>query len=380
MPVHLITPQPRSRKSSSTLLTSGLGPLGKAILKHDPPSFSEALELWNYDLHELARLAEELRKKTVGDVVTFVANYNINYTNVCTYRCPLCAFYKEKGERGSYFLSIEEMLKQAAEAVSLGATELHVVGGMVPELTVEYFEEFFKEVKRRWPFLTIKALTATEVSYLAKVNRMSVKEVLERLKEAGLDAMPGGGAEILDDDVLKVIAPAKKAEEWLRVMEVAHSLGIRTNATMLYGHVEKPEHVIRHLIRIRELQEKTGGFLTFILLKFKPWNTELMRRGLVKDEAPAPYDAKVVAMSRIVLSGFIDNISVYWVGYGKKYASALLAFGGSDLVGTAFSEKIFNSAKPHEGHATLEELAHIARTSGRIPAQRDTFFRILRYL
>ena len=346
----------------------------------DPPSFSEALDLWHADLHELAAVAEELRKKAVGDVVTFVANYNINYTNVCTYRCPLCAFYKERGDEGAYFLSIEEMLKMAAEAVSLGATELHVVGGMVPELTLEYFEEFFREVKRRWPFITIKALTATEVSYLARVNKMSVKEVLERLKEAGLDAMPGGGAEILDDEVLRVIAPAKSAEEWLRVMETAHSLGIRTNATMLYGHVERPEHIIRHLIRIRELQEKTGGFLTFILLKFKPWNTELMRKGLVKEEAPAPYDARVVALSRIVLSGFIDNISVYWVGYGKKYASALLAFGGSDLVGTAYSEKIFNSAKPHEGYATLEELAHYARTSGRIPAQRDTFFNILRYL
>ncbi|ABU82263.1 radical SAM protein [Ignicoccus hospitalis] len=346
----------------------------------DPPSFSEALDLWHYDLYELGMMAEDLRKKTVGDVVTFVANYNINYTNVCVYRCPLCAFYKEKGEEGAYFLSVEEMLKQAAEAVWLGATELHVVGGIIPELTVEYFEKFFSEVKRRWPFLTIKALTATEVSYLARINRMSVKEVLERLKEAGLDAMPGGGAEVLDDEVLKVIAPAKSAEEWLRTIETAHELGIRTNATMLYGHVERPEHIIRHLMRIRELQEKTGGFLTFILLKFKPKNTELWRKGLVKHEAPAPYDAKVVAISRIVLNGFINNISVYWVGYGKKYASALLNFGGSDLVGTAFSEKIFRSAEAHDGYATLEELAHYARTSGRVPAQRDTFFNIIRYL
>ncbi|NPA84799.1 MAG: CofH family radical SAM protein [Crenarchaeota archaeon] len=346
----------------------------------DPPSYSEALDLWHADLHELQLMAEELRRKTVGDVVTFVANYNINYTNVCSYRCPLCAFYRLKGDPDAYFLSVEDMLKQAAEAVSLGATEIHVVGGLVPELTVEYFESFFREVKKRWPSLTIKALTATEVSYLARINRMSVREVLGRLKEAGLDAMPGGGAEVLDDGVLKVIAPPKRAEDWLYVMEVAHSLGIRTNATMLYGHVEGPESLVKHLIRIRELQERTGGFLTFILLKFKPWNTELHEKGLVDDEAPATYDAKAVALSRIVLSGFIDNISVYWVGYGKKYASALLSFGGSDLVGTAFSEKIFRSAKPHEGYATLDELAHYARTSGRVPAQRDTFFNILRYL
>jgi aminodeoxyfutalosine synthase len=326
------------------------------------------------------RIAEEERKKAVGDVVTFVANYNINYTNVCVYRCPLCAFYKNKNDEGAYFLSVEEMLKMAAEAYSLGATELHVVGGMTPELTVEYFEEFFREVKMRWPKMTIKALTATEVAYIARRNKMSIKEVLERLKEAGLDAMPGGGAEILDPQIMRVIAPAKDPSEWLRVMEIAHSLGIRTNATMLYGHVERPEHVIRHLFEIRRLQEKTGGFLTFIPLKFKPWNTELYKRGLVKHEASAIYDAKVIAISRIVLSGFINNISVYWVAYGKKYSSALLAFGGSDLVGTAFSERIFKSAKEHEGYAELEELAHYARTSGRIPAQRDTFFNVIRYL
>ncbi len=346
----------------------------------DDITFSEALNLWYEDIHTLASIAEEKRKKSVGDVVTFVANYNINYTNICTYRCPLCAFYRSPSDPDAYFLKIEEILKLAAEAVALGATELHIVGGMIPELTVEYFEVMFKEIKRRWPWLSIKALTATEVAYLAKINKMSIKEVLERLKEAGLDAMPGGGAEILDKEIMKVIAPAKDPEEWLKVIETAHNLGIRTNATMLYGHIEKPYNIIEHLFKIRRLQEKTGGFLTFILLKFKPWNTELYKKGLVKDEAPATYDAKVVALSRIILDGFINNISIYWVGYGKKYASALLAYGGSDLVGTAFSERIFRSAKPHEGYATLEELAHYARTSERIPAQRDTFFNIIRYL
>ncbi len=345
----------------------------------DDVSFSDALNLWHEDIHYLASIAEAKRKKSVGDVVTFVANFNINYTNLCTYRCPLCAFYREPGDPDAYFMKIEDVLKKVAEAVTLGVTELHIVGGMVPELTVEYFEAMFREIKRRWPWLTIKALTATEVAYIAKVNKMSVKEVLERLKEAGLDAMPGGGAEILDKEVMKIIAPAKDPDEWLRVIEMAHELGIRTNATMLYGHVERPEHIIEHLFKIRRLQEKTGGFLTFILLKFKPWNTELHRKGLVTDEAPATYDAKVVAMSRIVLDGFIDNISIYWVGYGKKYATALLAFGGSDLVGTAYSERIFRSAKPHDGYATLEELAHYVRTAERIPAQRDTFFNIIRY-
>ncbi len=346
----------------------------------DFDSPSEAEELWYYDVHELMRLAEERRRKSVGDVVTFVANYNVNFTNVCTYRCPLCAFYREEGSPDAYFLSIERMLREVAEAHSLGATEIHIVGGLVPSLTIEYFEWLFKEIKRRWPKLTIKALTATEVSYIAKVNRSSVKEVLERLKEAGLDAMPGGGAEILDDEVLREIAPAKRASEWLRVIETAHLLGIRTNATMLYGHIEEPRHIVEHILKIRRLQEKTGGFLTFIPLKFKPYNTELREKGLVKEEVSAIYDAKVIAISRILLHGYLDNVSVYWVAYGKKYASALLAFGGSDLVGTAFSEKIFNSASPHDSYASLEELAHYARTSGRIPAQRDTFFNVIRYL
>ncbi|ALU11452.1 hypothetical protein EYM_01165 [Ignicoccus islandicus DSM 13165] len=346
----------------------------------DFDSVSEAEELWYYDLHDLMRMAEERRRKSVGDVVTFVANYNVNFTNVCTFRCPLCAFYRERNSRDAYFLSIERILREVAEAYALGATEIHIVGGLVPELTIEYFEELFREIKRRWRKLTIKALTATEISYIAKVNRSSVKEVLERLREAGLDAMPGGGAEILNDEVLKVIAPAKRASEWLRVIETAHELGIRTNATMLYGHVEKPRHIVEHILKVRRLQERTGGFLTFIPLKFKPWNTKLYEEGLVRDEVSAIYDAKVIAISRILLHGFIDNISVYWVAYGKKYASALLAFGGSDLVGTAFSEKIFNSASPHDSYASLDELAHYARTSGRVPAQRDTFFNVIRYL
>jgi len=346
----------------------------------DADTLSEAIDLWYMDIHDLMGEAEKRRRRSVGDVVTFVANYNINYTNVCVYRCPLCAFYRDRSDADAYFLSIEEMLKMAAEAHSLGATELHIVGGMVPDLTIEYFEEFFREVKRRWPKMTIKALTATEVAYIAKRNRMSVKEVLDRLKESGLDAMPGGGAEILNKDVLKTIAPAKDPDEWLDVMRIAHELGIRTNATMLYGHIEKPEHIIEHILKVRKLQERTRGFLTFIPLKFKPWNTELLRKGLVRDEVSPLYDAKVIAISRILLDGYINNISVYWIAYGKKYASALLAFGGSDLVGTAFSERIFKAAKQHEGYATLDELAHYARTSSRIPAQRDTFFNVLRYL
>ncbi len=336
-------------------------------------SYSEALSLAKGDLFELQRGAMELKRRLWGKVVTFVSNYNINYTAKCVYRCPLCAFYKDEDR----LMGLEEVLREAYRAQLLGATELHIVGGLTPELTVEYFENMFREIKRRFKF-TIKALTATEIAFLAKVERMSTREVLERLKEAGLDAMPGGGAEILNRDVLKVIAPAKDPDEWLRVMETAHEVGIRTNATMLYGHVERIEHIVEHILKIRRLQEKTGGFLTFIPLKFKPWNTELYKKGIVKDEAPAELDARVIALARILLYPVIKNVSAYWVAYGKKYVSALLAFGASDLVGTAYNEKVFESSKPH-GSATIEELAFIVRTSGSIPAQRDTFFNVIRY-
>ena len=214
----------------------------------------EIVDLFKMDLHELGRIADSLNDGRV----MFVINRHINYTNRCVSRCPLCAFWRDDG----YLMSVEGVLQKVAEAVKLGATELHIVGSHNPDVSIEYFEEMFSEIKRRFPHVVIKALTATEIHFLAKKEKSSVREILSRLKSAGLQVLPGGGAEILCDNIRRVICPNKaKAEEWLSVMKIAHELGLKSNATMLFGHVEKIRHRAIHLYKLWKLQEKTKAYL-----------------------------------------------------------------------------------------------------------------------
>jgi aminodeoxyfutalosine synthase len=233
-------------------------------------------------------------------------------------------------------------------------------------------------IKDKHPELNIKAFTAAEIFFLSKLTKNSVKEILSRLKDAGLDSMPGGGAELFHPEVRPKIVRGKcSGQEWLDTIEQAHKLGIKSNATMLYGHVEKIEHVIDHLIKIRELQKKTKGFITFIPLKFSLDNTELEKEGFVTHECSSVYDLRVIALSRLMLGGVLNNISVYWVAFGKKLAQVALSYGGSDLVGTAFSEEIYRAAgKPT--NSSVMELAAMVKEAGKNPAQRDTFFKILK--
>lgn len=332
----------------------------------------------NADLHALAAAADAARARLAGETVTFAASYYMNYTNVCAASCQMCAFYRREGQDGAYTLTPRQIEARVAAASRMGATEVHIVGGFHPRLGLGYYEDMMRAIKRSHPGMNVKAFTAAEVFFLARLTKNPVREVLSRLRDAGLDSMPGGGAEILDPSVRASVARGKcTGEQWLDTMEQAHSLGIRSNATMLYGHVERAEHVVDHLVRLRELQRRTGGFITFIPLKFSLDNTELERRGLVERECSSLRDLRVVALSRLMLAGAIDNISVYWVAYGRKLAQVALAGGGNDLVGTAFSEEIYRAAgKPTE--SSLSELASMAREMGRPAAQRDTHFGILR--
>jgi aminodeoxyfutalosine synthase len=342
-------------------------------------SFDDGLELMNYDNpHMLGAVADTTRKKSVGDTVTFAASYYMNYTNVCAASCQMCAFYRKGDEDDAYTLTPEQIEQRVAIAKKLGATEVHIVGGFHPKLPLEYYEDMMRIIKKNHPDLNIKALTAAEIFYLSKLTKNSVKEILSRLKDAGLDSMPGGGAELFHPEIRQKIVRGKcSGQEWLDTIEVAHNLGIKSNATMLYGHIEKPEHVIDHLIKLRELQKKTEGFVTLIPLKFSLDNTELEKDGLVTHECSSIYDLKVIALSRLMLNGVLDNISVYWVAYGKKLAQVALSHGGSDLVGTAFSEEIYRAAgKPTD--SSVNDLANMTKEIGRIPAQRDTFFNILK--
>lgn len=342
-------------------------------------SYNDGMDLMNSEnLFVVGATADLARKRLVGNKVTFAASYYMNYTNLCAASCQMCAFYRKGDESDAYTLSPEQIETRVAAAKSMGATEVHIVGGFHPSLQLDYYENMMKIIKKNHPEMTVKAFTAAEIFFLSKLTKTSVKEILSRLKSAGLDSMPGGGAELFHPEIRGQIVRGKcSGQEWLDTIEQAHNLGIKSNVTMLYGHIEKPEHIIDHLIKVRELQKKTGGFITFIPLKFSLDNTELEQKNLVNHESSAIYDLKIIAISRLMLAGVLNNISVYWVALGKKLAQVALSNGGSDLVGTAFSEEIYRAAgKPT--NSSVMELATMVKEIGREPAQRNTFFETLR--
>jgi len=351
--------------------------LDKAIAGEEL-SYDDGIELMNYDnLHMLGAVADHSRKKLVGNQVSFTASYYMNYTNVCAASCQMCAFYRKEGDDDAYTLSPAQIEQRVGIAKQMGATEVHIVGGFHPKLPLDYYEDMMRAIKNKHPELKIKALTAAEIFFLSKLTKNSTKEILSRLKEAGLDSLPGGGAELFHPEIRTKIARGKcTGKEFLDTVETAHNLGIKSNVTMLYGHIEKPEHIIDHLIKIRELQKRTGGFITLIPLKFSLDNTELEKKHLVNNECSSVYDLRVTAVSRLMLANILNNISVYWVAYGKKLAQVALSNGGSDLVGTAFSEEVYKAAgKPTS--SSIQELEIMVKEIGRQPIQRDTFFNVL---
>lgn len=377
-----ITQRNRRRSLQKTdTITGGTPALEKALSGNEELlSYSDGVQLMNEEnLFLLGAAADRIRRKFCGDTVTFTASYYLNYTNVCAASCPLCAFYRKGNENDAYTLSTEQIVARSKIAVEqLGATELHIVGGFHPKLGLEYYENMMRAIKAEFAGVTIKAFTPAEIFFIARVTRNSIKEVLLRLKSAGLDALPGGGAEIFHADTRKQIVIGKcSGEEWLDAARQAHELGLRSNSTMLFGHVEKPEHIVDHVIKIRELHEKTKGFTTFIPLKFSLENTPLEQKGLVTAESPSTYDLRVIAVSRLLLANVLNNISVYWIALGKKVAQVALSYGGNDLVGTAFSEEIFKAAGK-AGGTSIQELATLIKEIRRTPVQRDTFFNPIR--
>jgi aminodeoxyfutalosine synthase len=334
----------------------------------------EIEELFKLDLHDVGSKADEINRKN-GNFATFVINRHINYTDICISKCPLCAF----SNRENYLLEINNVIEKVKSAVKNGATELHIVGGHNPEVGIEYFEEMFRRIKSLFPDITIKGLTATEVDFYAKNEGMSVEEFLSRLKESGLSAMPGGGAEILVDEIRKRISPNKiNSKRWLKIMEIAHREGIKSNATMLFGHIEKIRHRAEHLHKLRDLQERTSGFISFIPLVFHPENTELKSKGLVSEKTDPIDILKTIAVSRIALDNF-KTIRAYWVMLGERLAEIALNYGANDLDGTLMEERITHSAGADTPRGLeIDRLIKMARNAGKIPAQRDTFGNIMR--
>lgn len=336
-------------------------------------SFEEGISLFkDADLFTLGRLANNVRYELhPNQIVTFIVDRNINYTNKCTARCKFCAFSVDVDDKRGYVLSMDEIFRKIDEAVRLGGTQILMQGGLNPELKIDFFENLFREIKKRFK-VQIHSLSPPEIAFIAKISNLSITDTLKRLHSAGLDSIPGGGAEILVDRVRKIISPRKiKTDEWLNVMREAHRLGMRTTATMMFGSIERPEEIIEHLLRLRELQDETGGFTAFIPWSFQPGNTELGGK-----TATGTTYLRVVAISRIMLDN-IENIQASWVTQGLKVAQLALSFGANDMGNIMIEENVIASTGV-KNSVTLEELVHVIREAGFIPAQRNTLYEIIK--
>lgn len=327
-------------------------------------------ELFSMPLAKLGKIANEIVNQKCGNIVTFVVDATINYTNVCISKCKFCAFYaKDDG----YVLSVEEILEKIRNAINMGATQIMLQGGLNPQLGIEWFEKLFSAVKKAFPTIHLHSLSPPEIVFLSKIEGLSYEEILLRLKEAGLDSLPGGGAEILVDTVRKKISPNKcSSEEWLEVMRTAHKLGIPTTATMVFGHVESDEDILEHLLKIKELQDETKGFTAFIPWTFQPGNTELD----FIPKAGATRYLRVLAISRIVLENF-RNIQASWLSQGFEVAKIALFFGANDFGGTLLEENVIRATGKDFKSAKIEEIVNAIKSIGKIPARRDTYYRIL---
>lgn len=336
----------------------------------------DAIELfYSNDIFRLGRMASYAAEKKNKKNVYFIHNRHINPTNICVNRCKFCAFSKDKGENGAYQLSLDEILAKARSSEK-GVTEFHIVGGLHPDLPFEFYLDMLKMLKKEFPDIHIQAFTAVEIDYFSRISVLPLKETLLRLKEAGLGSLPGGGAEIFQANVRNAICEEKiSGERWLEVMESAHSIGLRSNATMLYGHIEGYKDRVDHMNSLRKLQDKTGGFQAFIPLPFHPKNTKIDRR---LKETTGFDDLKTLAISRIFLDNF-DHIKAFWIMLGEKMAQVSLNFGVDDIDGTVVEEKITHSAGATTSEEmTKEEIINLIRKAGKIPVERDTLYNVIK--
>src|SRR5512132_3036701 len=334
------------------------------------------------DLLGLGSLADASNRARFGDRVTFAANQHINPTNVCTLRktCVFCSYARLPKEEGAYRYTMEQVYAEAATANSTLTREFHIVGGLDMHAGLAYYQEMFRGLKERFPHVHIKALTAVEIAHIARIEKMSIHDTLVALREAGLDTLPGGGAEVFSPGVRATIADRKLAgSEWIDVHRVAHKLGIRTNCTMLYGHVESVEDRINHLGMLRDLQDETGGFLAYIPLAYHPDNNELgAELGRQGTATTGVDDLKNLAVGRLFLDNF-EHIKSHWIMVTPFLSQASLAFGVNDLEGTVVREKIYHEAGAHTAQGlSLDEILDLITSAGKIPAERDSFYNILR--
>ncbi len=344
-----------------------LGNIIQKVKNGERISASEALTLYNEaDLFTLGRLANDIRwRKHPEPFVSYVVDRNINYSNVCACGCKFCAFYRPPGHPEGYVLTKEELAQKIKETIALGGTQILLQGGHNPDLNLAFYEDMLSFIKTEFPSIHIHAFSPPEIVYFSELEGISISETIARLIQAGLDSIPGGGAEILVDEVRSKISPRKcSAEKWLKVMEEAHKLGLRTTATMMFGHIENKKHRIQHLISLRELQDKTGGFTAFIPWTFQPRNTKIPRKF---PEMSIEY-LRLLAISRIVLDNF-DNLQASWVTMGPHVAQIALSFGANDFGSTMIEENVVAAAGV-SFRMSLNEIKRIIKAAGFIPRQR----------
>ena len=333
------------------------------------------------DSYSMGLVGGILRQRLFGDTISFVNNIILNYTNVCVTYCKFCAFYRPPGHSESYTVPIEEIVKRVATSREMfGITQVLIQGGHNPNLSIEYYEEAFRQIKAKCPDVGVHGLSASELDMIARVERSSTKEVLSRLQKAGLDSLPGAGAEILEDSVKREISPLKiKSAEWLRIMEEAHSLGIKSSATMMYGTVETDEDRARHIMKISDLQRKTGGFMAFIPWSFEPNKTKMQEDGLVKYPSGGLQLLKMIAISRIMLSGLVDHIQSSWLTNGIGMAQLALGYGADDFGGTLIGEEVVSATGARSTELTGEKIISAVKQAGYRIAERDNAYNIIRY-
>ncbi len=330
----------------------------------------EALCLFNWDLHSLGYLADRIRWRLHPEpVVTYIVDRNINYSNICISGCKFCAFWRPKGHKEAYVLSKEALAQKIEETIQLGGIQILLQGGLHPDWTIKEYEELLGWIKGKYPQIWIHGLSAPEIAHIAKQSGLSIEETLKRLIAAGLNSIPGGGAEILVDRVRKILSPRKcDSATWLRVMETAHRLGLKTTATMMFGHIETYEERIEHMLKIRKLQDKTGGFTAFIMWPFQPKNTALNQL-----QAAGAYEyLKTLAIARIVLDN-IPNIQASWVTQGPKIGQLSLLFGANDM-GSLMIEENVVAATGVRFRMEEKEMCHLIKEAGFRPQRRNMLY------
>jgi FO synthase subunit 2 len=349
-------------------------------------SIKEATRLYDAsgpDFHLIGMVADELRKRRVGDIVTFVVNRNINFTNVCIKQCGFCAFSRDFREEEGYFLPTEEIVRRAKEAHGFGATEVCIQAGLPPDMEGSLYENICKAIKAEIPDIHIHGFSPEEVLYGARQSGFSIKEYLQRLKAAGVNTLPGTAAEILDQEIRDKISPGRiSVNDWVDIIKTAHNLGIRSTSTIMFGHIETPEDRVKHIAKIREIQKETGGFTEFVPLNFIHTEAPMYKHGLhdgIRSGAGANDVMLTHAIARIMLNNYIDNIQMSWVKEGPKMSQLLLKWGANDFGGTLINESISTSAGAQHGQILRpKEIRHLIREVGRIPAQRSTTYKILK--